>query len=241
MLAVPAAWYASVPGIVGTGPFNAHFVRDVGAGYLIAGAALAWFAANRGALPAAQAGAAFLAVHALVHLWDAAAGREHVHQLLVDLPTVFLPPILAIWIVWPGIGRGARSTKELSLIHIYIIFRRAHLAERLVGKFAVGQPPAALQPHISEFEDFVIQPHDSSPARSVSESRSLVAQYHPRVHRHAVVQIDDVVVDQADTAGIHRISDGLWRIGAVDARAAIVKADDARAERIAGTAGQSAR
>jgi hypothetical protein len=114
MLAVPAAWYANVPGVAGAGPFSAHFVRDVGAAYLIAGAALAWFAANRVALPAAQAGAAFLAVHALVHLWDAAAGREHVHQLLVDLPTVFLPPILAIWIVWPGIGRGARSTKEKS-------------------------------------------------------------------------------------------------------------------------------
>ena len=31
---------------------------------------------------AAQAGAAFLALHALIHLWDAAAGREHAHQLL---------------------------------------------------------------------------------------------------------------------------------------------------------------
>lgn len=25
------------------GPFNAHFVRDIGAAYLVAGAALAWF------------------------------------------------------------------------------------------------------------------------------------------------------------------------------------------------------
>jgi hypothetical protein len=35
-----------------------------------------------------------------VHLWDAAVGREHAHQLLVVLPTVFLPPALAIWIAW---------------------------------------------------------------------------------------------------------------------------------------------
>lgn len=107
MLAVPAGWYEAVPGVVDTGPFNAHFVRDIGVAYVVAGAALVWFALNRNAWPAVQAGAAFLALHALVHLWDAAAGREHVHQLLVDLPTVFLPPAVAIWIAWipPGCGQ----------------------------------------------------------------------------------------------------------------------------------------
>ena len=101
MLAIPDAWYASVPSVAQTGPFNPHFVRDIGAAYLVTGAALVWFAIDHAAWPAAQAGAAFLVIHALVHLWDAAAGREHVHQLLVDLPTVFLPPALAIWIAWP--------------------------------------------------------------------------------------------------------------------------------------------
>ena len=101
MLAVPAGWYAMVPGVAESGPFNAHFVRDIGVAYLVAGTALAWFALDRAALPAALAGAAFLALHALVHLWDAAAGREHAHQLIVDLPSVFLPPALAILIVWP--------------------------------------------------------------------------------------------------------------------------------------------
>ena len=101
MLAVPADWYALVPGVSETGPFNAHFVRDIGAAYLVAGATLTYFAFERAARPAALAGAAFLALHALVHLWDAAAGREHAHQLLVDLPSVFLPPALAIWLAWP--------------------------------------------------------------------------------------------------------------------------------------------
>jgi uncharacterized protein YjeT (DUF2065 family) len=101
MLAVPADWRAMVPGVVETGPFNAHFVRDIGVAYLVAGATLTWFAINEATRPAAFAGAAFLALHALVHLWDAAAGREHAHQLLVDLPSVFLPPALAIWIAWP--------------------------------------------------------------------------------------------------------------------------------------------
>jgi uncharacterized protein YjeT (DUF2065 family) len=101
MLTAPADWYATVPGVTDTGPFNAHFVRDIGAAYLVAGATLVWFAFDLAARPAALAGAAFLALHALVHLWDAAAGREHAHQLLVDLPTVFLPPALALFIAWP--------------------------------------------------------------------------------------------------------------------------------------------
>lgn len=101
MLGLPADWYAAVPGVVHTGPFNPHFVRDIGAAYLVAGAAFMWFARNPVALPAASAAAAFLAIHALVHLWDAAAGREEVRQLLVDVPGVFLPPALAIWTVWP--------------------------------------------------------------------------------------------------------------------------------------------
>jgi hypothetical protein len=112
MLAVPAAWYASVPGVTQTGPFNPHFVRDIGAAYLVAGAALLWFAASPKAQSAAQAGAAFLTLHALVHLWDAAAGREHAHQLLIDLVTIFVPSALAVWIAWPAPKRHYGETHD---------------------------------------------------------------------------------------------------------------------------------
>ena len=98
MLAVPGTWYAIVPGVAETGPFNPHFIRDIGVAYFVCGAALAWFALDLIAQPAALTAAAFLALHALLHLWDAAAGREHAHQLLLDLPTIFLPPVLALWI-----------------------------------------------------------------------------------------------------------------------------------------------
>jgi hypothetical protein len=101
MLAVPAGWYGAVPGVPETGAFNAHFVRDIGAAYLAAGAALLWFALRPAERAAAQAGAAFLTLHALIHVWDMAAGREHIHRLVTDLPAVFLPPALAIWIAWP--------------------------------------------------------------------------------------------------------------------------------------------
>jgi hypothetical protein len=111
MLAFPADWYVAVPGVIDAGPFNAHFIRDIGVAYLVSGASLVWFALNAAARPAALAGAAFLALHALVHVWDTAVGREHVHQLLIDLPGVFLPPALAIWIAWMPAGRGAALSK----------------------------------------------------------------------------------------------------------------------------------
>lgn len=101
MLIAPANWYSAIPGVAETGPFNPHFVRDIGAAYLTTGASLLGFAVHPAFPAAAQAGAAFLALHALVHVWDAAAGREHARQLFVDSPAVFLPPVLAIWIVWP--------------------------------------------------------------------------------------------------------------------------------------------
>jgi uncharacterized protein YjeT (DUF2065 family) len=113
MLAVPAQWYAAVPGVTETGPFNAHFVRDIGVAYLVCGAALAWFAVTATARAAALAGAAFLTLHAIVHVWDAAAGREHAHQLIIDIPSIFLPAALALWIALSPL-RVLRSTKEMN-------------------------------------------------------------------------------------------------------------------------------
>ena len=47
MLAFPDAWYDLVPGVPQTGPFNPHFVRDIGAAYLVAGATLVWLCVQR--------------------------------------------------------------------------------------------------------------------------------------------------------------------------------------------------
>ena len=101
MLAVPAAWYAIVPGVPDTGPFNAHFIRDIGAAFLVAGGSLVWFARDARARPAALACAAFFVLHALVHLTDAITGRESIYQAGHDLPTVYLGALLALWIAWP--------------------------------------------------------------------------------------------------------------------------------------------
>jgi hypothetical protein len=102
MLLAGPAWYHAVPGVTQTGPFNPHFVEDIGAAYLATGASLVWFAwraspASRGA---AAAGTAFLALHALIHVAGAVGDAEDAAHLARDFLGVFLPPLLAGAAVW---------------------------------------------------------------------------------------------------------------------------------------------
>ncbi|MFZ3006326.1 MAG: hypothetical protein WA047_09125, partial [Phenylobacterium sp.] len=41
MLGAPLTWYDAVPGVPSTGAFNTHFVRDIGAAYLVTALGLA--------------------------------------------------------------------------------------------------------------------------------------------------------------------------------------------------------
>jgi hypothetical protein len=70
MLGDPQAWYARVPGVIATGAFNQHFIRDIGLIYLLIGLAFA-AGAFRSALRLTLWAAAtlWLAGHALFHLW----------------------------------------------------------------------------------------------------------------------------------------------------------------------------
>jgi len=107
MLFGPQSFYDLVAGVNETGPYNAHFLRDVGAAFLVAGGGLLWFARDVRARPAALAGAAFLALHALIHLWDGLAGRERPAHLVHDLPLLFGVAALALWLARPR--RNPRS------------------------------------------------------------------------------------------------------------------------------------
>jgi len=111
MLASPASWYLTVPGVTETGPANMHFIRDIGCAYLVAAVGLLWLVARPAmGWPAAFAGGGFLALHATIHAWDGAAGREQLAALKADLPAVFLPAALALWLAWPR-GRGQEMEK----------------------------------------------------------------------------------------------------------------------------------
>ena len=62
MLAAPANWFETLPGVVHTGPFNVHLVRDVGCAYLTIGLLLALAARwPRGGFPLLIAVAVFMA------------------------------------------------------------------------------------------------------------------------------------------------------------------------------------
>ncbi len=100
MLLGPAHWYAHLPaGVPDTGPFNAHFVRDIGAAFTTIGLTFC-AAANRPQYRrVVVAGAAtFFVLHALVHVTDMLGGRLHHDHWLIDFPGVFLPAIILL--VW---------------------------------------------------------------------------------------------------------------------------------------------
>jgi hypothetical protein len=93
-------WFGVAPGVPTTGPFNAHFVKDIGATYLVCGAALAAFAWRPApALPALAAAAAFLALHAAIHVADAIASPICGQALARDFPGVFLPALISLGLV----------------------------------------------------------------------------------------------------------------------------------------------
>jgi uncharacterized protein YjeT (DUF2065 family) len=97
MLVSPAGWYGAVPGVTTTGPFNQHFVRDIGLIYGLAGAAYVIGAARppyRLVLWAVPT--LWMSAHAIFHLWEVAAGISHHSAVARDFPAVTLPAIIGI-------------------------------------------------------------------------------------------------------------------------------------------------
>lgn len=97
MLVDPANWYFAAPGMTATGPFNQHFVRDIGLIFALAG--LAFVAGVRRPamrVPLWGAGAFWLSGHALFHVWEVAVGLCGASALLRDFPAVTLPALIAI-------------------------------------------------------------------------------------------------------------------------------------------------
>ena len=90
-------WYGVVPGVTATGPYNPHFVRDIGAAYLVAGLGTAWFAWKpREGWPVLVAGAVFLTLHSAIHVFDAACGTKPLADVIRDFGGVYLPTLLAL-------------------------------------------------------------------------------------------------------------------------------------------------
>jgi hypothetical protein len=104
MLADGPRWYQTIPGVTHTGPFNPHFVLDIGAAFLVAGAALIARAWRPRLWPAALAGAGFIGLHGLIHLVDMASGRSH--NVGIDFSLIVFPAALTLWAALPGKGEA---------------------------------------------------------------------------------------------------------------------------------------
>jgi hypothetical protein len=98
MLAAPYPWYLTIPGVIQTGPFNDHFVRDIGATYLACGVGTLLGALDlRRHAGAVSVAATFQGAHALIHLITPFCGSRPPWPLLArDFPGVFLPTLLTI-------------------------------------------------------------------------------------------------------------------------------------------------
>jgi hypothetical protein len=97
MLVSPEKWYFAVPGVTSTGPFNQHFLRDIGLIFLLLGGAfLVGVARPQWRVLLWAASAIWLAGHALFHFWEVAAGICSASVLPRDFPDVTLPALIAV-------------------------------------------------------------------------------------------------------------------------------------------------
>ena len=107
MLFAGPRWFESVPGASETGPFNPHFVQDIGAAFLVAGLALAVRAWRPALWPAAIVGAGFLVAHGLIHLAGIVTGHDH--HAAFDVVAVVLPSALGLYSALPDKEKIMRS------------------------------------------------------------------------------------------------------------------------------------
>ena len=103
MLLRPLAWYHSLASVEHTGPFNGHFVRDIGVAYLASALGIGMAAWRTDWLiPAGGVALTFLGVHAGLHVVEWGQGHATaLHAGWVDNVGVYLPPmLLLLWILF---------------------------------------------------------------------------------------------------------------------------------------------
>lgn len=101
MILAPEAWYWLVRGVPDRGPFNQHFLRDIGMIYLLIGIAFIYGAIYlRYRLLLWLLPTAWLVAHALFHIWEVLVGICGPESLLEDFAGVTLPALLALWLLY---------------------------------------------------------------------------------------------------------------------------------------------
>ena len=106
MLVWPLDWYHAVPNVPLTGPFNPHFVRDIGAAYVAAAVMLGWAVGDlRGRWLGLVTGGLWLALHGGIHVYEVSVGICGPGVFLNDVPGVLGPPLLVLVALGLMLGR----------------------------------------------------------------------------------------------------------------------------------------
>ena len=109
MLVAPEHWFHKLPaGVPDTGPFNEHFVRDLGVVFLLMGLALVWAALrSRPRVPVLAIVSGFYVLHALLHVWDTVRGFLSAEHWALDLGVVYIPVALVLALTLWAVRREA--------------------------------------------------------------------------------------------------------------------------------------
>ena len=101
MTIAPESWYWMVPGVPDRGPFNQHFVRDIGFIYVLGGAAFV-----HGSVYTKQRfllwlmPTVWLVSHAIFHVWEVVVGICGPKSLIEDFGGVTLPALLGLGLIY---------------------------------------------------------------------------------------------------------------------------------------------
>lgn len=99
MLVWSAEWYQFVPGANDTGPYNGHFIKDIGFIFILCGVGLSWRLIDtvRGKSAAIMA-AAFLVMDAGYHFYETLVADHHGAVLISDVIGVYVIGIISIFV-----------------------------------------------------------------------------------------------------------------------------------------------
>ena len=94
MLAAPMLWYQLTPGVIETGPFNSHFIRDIGLAFVAAScSALLIFSIRYKKFAAIAAPVILIGGHGAFHLLEFFHHQPSAIDIARDLALIVIPSI----------------------------------------------------------------------------------------------------------------------------------------------------
>ncbi len=114
MIIDPMTWYLLTPGAAETGPFNVHFVRDIGIAFVAAGAGL-WLAIGDSAWKPASTpivAMIFIGGHGILHFVEMFAHHLELTAALRDTGLIVVPAAIAGWWAVREVQRSRRPAEE---------------------------------------------------------------------------------------------------------------------------------